>query len=167
MAPAIWKRAALLWLFVLTACTIQLVPTYDQALVDGLNKANTETLTLFAELEGQELGKESFATYEARYASVIGQFDALRQRAEARDVPPLAQRLLKLKTVERLCGTGVGATECVNITPKRLENILAGLRTLRDRHRNRGLASDSIELARGNYDPPIQLVLSIENALKR
>lgn len=168
MVPATLKRTILLWFFALAACTIHLVPSYDQGLVDGLNKANTETLTLFAELEGRnDLGKDTFATYEGRYASVIGQFSALKLRADARDVPPLAQRLLKLKAVERLCGTGADATECVNITPKRLDNIIAGLRTLRNQHRDRGLAPDSIDLARGNYDPPIQLVLSVENALKR
>ncbi|NIJ19578.1 hypothetical protein FHS95_001247 [Sphingomonas naasensis] len=166
MVPAILKRTVLLWVFVLAACTIHLAPSYDPALVDGLNKAHTETLTLFAGLETAS-GPETFPAYQERYASVIGQFEALRQRAEAREIPPLAGRLVKLKAVEKLCGSGADATECVNVTPKRLENIVAGLRVLRDRHRTRGLASDSVELARDAYDPAIHLALSVENALKR
>lgn len=166
MVPAILKKTVLLWVLMLAACTISLVPTYDQALVDGLNKANTETLTLFAELETAS-GPETFPTYQEHYASVIGQFEALEQRAAARQIPPLAERLLKLKAVEKLCGPGIDATECVNVTPKRLKNIVVGLRVLRDLHRANGLKSDSVELARGNYDPAIQLALSVENALKR
>ena len=39
MMPAIWKRAALLWVLVLAACTIQLAPAYDQALVQRARTA--------------------------------------------------------------------------------------------------------------------------------
>ena len=51
MVPAILKRSLLLWAFVLAACTVQLAPAYDPALVQGLDQTNAQTLTLFAELE--------------------------------------------------------------------------------------------------------------------
>lgn len=166
MVPAILKRSLLLWAFVLAACTVQLAPAYDPALVQGLDQTNAQTLTLFAELETGSPASQ-FDTYAPRYAALIGQFDALRQQAMARQIPPLARRLASLKLVERICRTDSDPTACVNTSPASLEQILSNLRRMRDTHRSAGLQPDIVALFRGGYDPAIAQALTVEAALKR
>jgi hypothetical protein len=162
----IWKRAVLLWAMLLAACTIQLVPDYDQALVEGLDEANTAALTLFAAVESGSPATE-FGEYEERYAELIGTFDALRQRAMSRQVPALADRLSRLGIVRDLCDSESDPSACVNTSPASLERVLQVLREMRDRHRSGGLAIDVVELFRTDYRTAVAQALTVENALKR
>ena len=167
MMPAIWKKAALLCAFVLAACTIQLAPSYDQALVEGLDEANTAALTLFAALETGSPQSE-FGEYEARYAELIGKFDALRQRALTRQIPPLAERLTRLSIVRDLCSSESDPSACVNTSPASLEQVLTLIRRMRDTHkRPGGLAPDIVQTFRDSYNVAIAQALTVENALKR
>jgi len=167
MMPAIWKRTALLWVFVLAACTIQLVPSYDQALVEGLSEANTAALTLFAALESGSPPSE-FAEYEDRYAELIGKFDALRQRALTRQIPPLAKRISSIRTVASFCDSEDNPTSCLNASPDSLKSVLALLRRMSNQHNTgSGLAPDIVETFRDSYNAAITPALTVENALKR
>lgn len=156
----------MLWVFVLAACTIQLVPGYDQALVEGLDQANTETLTLFAAVENGSPASK-FSDYEQRYAALIGRFDALRQRAANRQIPPLATRLSSLGVVQSICTSGNDPTACVNTSPASMEQVLVQLRRMRDRHQSHGLVPDLVARFREAYDPAIAQAITVENALKR
>jgi hypothetical protein len=166
MMPAILKRTAVLWALVLAACTIQLVPSYDQALVEGLDQANTQALTLFASVESGSPASE-FGDYEDRYATLIGTFDALRQRAANRQIPPLAARLSKVRIVRDFCNSESDPAGCVNVSPASLDRVLQVLRRMRDRHRSNGLAEDTVGLFRTDYNTAIAQALTVENALKR
>lgn len=168
MIPRIWKRAVFLCALLLAACTIQLVPSYDQALVDGLNEANSAALTLFASVESGS-PKERFADYEHSYAEVIGKFDALQQRADNRQIPPLASRLSKLKIVKDYCNSETDPNGCVNVSPASLKVVLKTLRMMRDTHRDNplGLEKDNVDLFKRQYDTAVAQALTVENALKR
>ena len=167
MMPAIWKRAVLLCAFALAACTIQLAPSYDQALVEGLDEANTTALTLFAALETGSPQSE-FGEYDDRYAELIGKFDALRQRALARQIPPLAERLTRLSIVRDLCDSESDPSACVNTSPASLDEVLKLLRRMRDAHNGPGgLAPDIVQTFRDSYNVAIAQALTVENALKR
>jgi hypothetical protein len=166
MMPAICRRAALLWVFVLAACTIQLAPAYDQALVEGLDQANTETLTLFVSLEDGSPSSK-FGDYEQRYASVIGRFEALVQRARMRQIPPLATRLSRLGPIQSICTSANDPTACVNTSPAALDEVLVQIRGMRTRHRSSGLAPDLVVNFRNAYNTAIAQALTVENALKR
>lgn len=166
MVPGIWKRAVLLWAVLLAACTVQLVPSYDQALVEGLDQANTAALTLFASVEtGSPAAK--FVDYEHTYADVIGKFDALQQRAASRQIPPLATRLSKLKIVEAYCNSATDPASCLNVSPSSLNVVLATLRQMRDTHKKSGLAPDAVDLFARQYKTAVAQALTVENALKR
>jgi hypothetical protein len=166
MARAILSKSLLLWCILLAACTIQLAPNYDPSLVDGLNQTNTATLTLFATLESGS-DKSSFPQFEQRYAEAIGATEALRQRAAGRAVPPLAARLSKLKIVHEVCSSGDDPAACVNTSPASLGRVLEDLRKLRDTHRTKGLASDTVDLIQRDYNTAMGQALAVENALKR
>lgn len=166
MAPPTKWLVALLWAILLSACTIQLVPSYDQALVEGLDSTNKEALTLFAAVEGGS-PKSEFGEYEQKYADVIGSFDALYQRASTRQVPPLAKRLARQRIVHDFCNSATDPASCLNVTPSSLGQVLSTLRRMRDTHKSRGLAPDIVQNFRDSYNPAIGQVLTVENALKR
>lgn len=150
----------------LSACTIQLVPSYDQALVEGIDETNTEALTLFASLEGGS-PKDKYPDFAEKYSETIGNFDALQQRASNRQVPPLAKRIARQKIVRDFCNSATDPTSCLNVTPQSLGVVLSQLRRMRDRHKASGLEPDTVQLFRANYDTAIAQVLTVENALKR
>jgi len=153
-------------LILLSGCAIQLVPDYDQALLDGLNDANTEALTLFAQVESGSPADE-FPSYARDYAREIGKFGALRQRAQSRYVPPLASRLAEKKIIRDFCASESNPTGCLNASPESIGEILSGLRTMRDLHRQRGLENGAVVAFRNRYDIQIDQALTVENALKR
>jgi hypothetical protein len=167
MIPMLWKKTVLLWVVVLAACTVQLVPSYDQALVEGLDDANTAALTLFASVEDGSPQSE-FAGYEERYAQLIGKFEALHQRAVNRQIPPLAARISRLSIVRDYCNSDSDPTACVNASPASLLRVLAVIRRMREQHGSaRGLAADIVGLFRNDYNTAVAQAITVENALKR
>lgn len=167
MARSLWQRTILVLAIFLSACTIQLAPDYDPALVDGLDGANRSALTLFAAVESGSPQAE-FDQFKPRYAELIGTFDALRQRAAARPIPPLAARMSKLRIVRDFCDSESDPAGCVNASPLSLQRVLEVLRTMRDRHGSaRGLAPDTVDLFRTDYKTAIEQALVVETALKR
>ena len=166
MIPAIWRKTVLLWTVLLAACTVQLAPAYDQALVEGLDASHAKALTLFAALETGSSAAE-FETYAPRYAELIGGFEGLRERALARQVPPLARRLSKARIVQDFCNSRDDPTACVNASPSSLERVVAVIRMLRNRHRSSGLEEETVRLLRRDYSLAIGQAITVENALKR
>ncbi|MEO9600258.1 hypothetical protein [Parasphingorhabdus sp.] len=153
-------------LFLFSGCAIQLVPDYDQALLDGLNDANTEALTLFAQVESGSTAEE-YPSHARDYAVLIGKFGALRQRAQSRYVPPLASRLAEKKIIRDFCASETNPNGCLNASPASIGEILANIRRMRDLHRERGLQSGAVVAFRNRYDIQIDQALTVENALKR
>jgi hypothetical protein len=166
MTAGLVRRAVVLWAVVLAACTVQLAPAYDQALAEGLDATNTQALTLFASLENGSPASE-FGGYEQRYAELIGRFEALRQRALTRQVPPLARRLSSLRIAQSFCNSENDPTACVNASPSSLQEVLSLLRRMRDRHRSSGIEGDTVAVFRASYDVAIAQALTVENALRR
>jgi len=168
MMPAISRYVLLPWLFVLTACTVQLVPSYDRDLVQGLDQAHVEALTLFASVDGEEGSPATaFTGLEQRYASVIGRFEALRQRAQGRPIPPLARRISRLGIVRDFCNSQSDPSGCVNASPGSLAEVLSLFRRMRSRHQRGGLPPDVVALFRQSYDAAIEQALTVERALQR
>ena len=112
-------------LALLSACTMSLVPQYQQSLVDGIEAANTKALTLFASVaDGSP--KSEYAKYEATYDQLIGSFNALAVSAASRPVPPLAANLL-FGRLKDACATEANAATCVNSTSNKLLWSICGL----------------------------------------
>ena len=135
------SRAILASLLIsLAACTVRLVPDYQPTLVDGLNKANNDTLVLFAALQ-QGVAPTTYAVYAKRYDVAIGAFSALKTQAEARDVPPLGVSLvdkvkkLGVATLAKVCPD---SSDCVNPTPKILDSVIGTLTEVQRVHKQKG-----------------------------
>ena len=150
-------------LTMLSACTIQLAPDYDQELVAGLDKANEETLTIFASLAGGS-DKSDYDDYKERYSKAIGAFTALRQRAETRQLPPLTKRLEKVNFVSAACPQ---INDCVNTSPDAIQRVIENLKTLQNRHLNSGIPPDLVNGFETRHQTAIQQALFVERALER
>jgi hypothetical protein len=151
------------WLALLASCTVQLVPDYDPALATGLDAANTSALQLFAALDGGS-PPEQFETYAADYATIIGQLDALRQRAETRPLPPLAERLGDARFLTEVCGAPAA---CLNASPASLGRAVTVLSTMQRAHRGNGLPADQVGLFKTDYETAMKQALFVEQALQR
>jgi hypothetical protein len=158
--------AVLIALVVLAGCSLQLVPQHDPSIVDGLNTTNTKTLTLFSALANGS-PKAKFADYKARYDEVIGAFDALRLKAEARPVPQIGQTIASLGPLRDICGTGSGTNACINSSPASMETIVMILSGLRDLHLQSGLPADDVAISKQMYVTSVAQALKVETALKR
>jgi hypothetical protein len=150
----------------LSGCAIQLAPDYDAKLHEGLVEANKDALTLFAKVETGSKQTE-YAKLSDEYASVIASFDALRQRAVARQNPPLTQRLARMKFFASFCDAKNDPEDCLSSTNRALDGMVNVLRQLRDTHQVRDLSVERVDTLRKSYDQKIDQALTVETALKR
>ncbi len=155
----------------LAACETQLAPPYDETLVEELTAADEKTLVLFSAVsDGSEAS--AFPQFAPRYEELIGKFGALGHRAEARPVPPLAQKLAdqlaKYKVLREVCGGDQGDPgSCVNSSPSAINTIVENLSKMRQTHKATGLQEDAVALFENAYKISIQQALTVETALKR
>jgi hypothetical protein len=71
----------------LGGCATQLAPSYSQSIVDGLNAANTQTMTMFATVSAGVTPDTFAAARQQQYNAIIGQFSALESQVAARPMP--------------------------------------------------------------------------------
>lgn len=84
-----WFRALPLVLaaaFVSSACTIQLAPVYDQALVSGIRLVNSDIMELYA-TTGMGVDQSTFPKRIDQYNKIIGRVDALKLQSQSRPIP--------------------------------------------------------------------------------
>lgn len=84
--PAVGRFFALLLVLPLWACAVQLAPSYQQSIVDNLNNANLQTMTLFATIS-TGVTKDTFPARQQTYNTIIGQFSAIESQVQSR--PPV------------------------------------------------------------------------------
>lgn len=150
----------------LSACTISLVPAYDEALTADLEDANKQALVLFAKLENGSPANK-FSDFTDSYSELIGAFEDLKQRAETRPMPPLAKRLQKTEIFQSFCNSKDNPMSCLNASPGSMGQVLTTLRMMRDTHRVSGLTAALMPGFKREYETAIRQALTVESALKR
>lgn len=81
------RFVALAWMVTLGSCAVQLAPAYNQSIVDGLNGANTQAMTMFATVSAGVTADTFAASRQAQYNSLIGAFSALESQVASRPMP--------------------------------------------------------------------------------
>jgi len=142
----------------LVGCTAHLAPDYDQAIVDGLTKANIQAMTLFASVSSGTTVTSPFSAREQAYNSTIGEFDALRLEILARPVPQPPSFLAS--------PTNAGGPPTAP-SANSLKTIVTTLTRMRDRDRSGPMPADVVELFKKNYELSFNQALTYEDALKR
>ncbi len=167
------KAILVLAMLALTACTVSLLPDYNEELHKGLNDANEKAQTLFSALETGAT-PQNFAKVEKQYHETIGQFSALLAQAKTRPQPnvsdTLERRLKQIPTIQKACATlsqEDGDPPCLGVvTPRALSEIVETLTAMRDGHKAKGLGSGTLEFLIGDYALSIEQALTVETALQ-
>jgi len=129
----------------LVGCATQSAPSYDQAIVDSLSKADKDTLTLYASVS-HGTTRDTVTKRLADYNSVIGAFDAIRIDVNARANPAPAIPVP---------------------TAGKVKEIIETLNNLRDTDVATGLKPGFVATSKGDYELAIVPALFYEKALKR
>lgn len=149
----------------LAGCGIRLAPSYDRAIVDGLTRANEETMTLFASLAAGA-PKNTFAAREPSYGALIGRFEALRLEAQVRPLPQTSIPVALVfgnnpQTQQRI------AEATTAPTPDILATIIRTITTMREADRKQGLLPIVVQGFKQEFTISMQQALTYEKALER
>jgi hypothetical protein len=147
----------------LVGCMAHLAPDYDQAIVDGLTKANEQAMTLFASVSSGTTLASPFSAREAAYNSTIGKFDALRLEVLARPVPQPPSSRASPTNGAALGAAGPPRAPSANS----LTTIVKSLTQMRNRDKSGPMPADVVALFKNNYELSFSQALTYEEALKR
>ena len=152
-------------ILLLAGCSVQLAPSYDSTILDGLTSANEQAMTLFASVSSGTEGSP-FSDRETTYNELIGKFGALRLQALARPTPqPLVLDYLGLAP------SAATASEPENRlkapTADILATIIDKLTRMRDKDKAGSLTKEFVELFENSYELSITQAIAYEKALQR
>jgi hypothetical protein len=152
-------------ILLLAGCSVQLAPSYDTTILDGLTSANEQAMTLFASVSSGTEGSP-FSDRETTYNELIGKFGALRLQALARPTPqPLILDYLGLAP------SAATASEPENRlkapTADILATIIDKLTRMRDKDKAGSLTKEFVELFENSYELSITQAIAYEKALQR
>jgi hypothetical protein len=143
-------------LLMLTGCATQLAPSYSQSIVDGLNAANTQTMTMFATVSAGVPATTFAAERQTQYNAIIGQFSALESQVAARPMPqpPLGSSKFTPEEWQKVLATAP--------TKGSLDTIVSVLTKMRDEDQKNGFSKVITGCASAALDP--SLVCGFQNA---
>jgi hypothetical protein len=151
--------------FVLAGCALRLAPSYDRSIVDGLARANEETMTLFASLVSG-VAKDTFAKREPIYDELVGRYDALRLQAQGRPAPQTsASAALFLGNDAQAQQRIADATAAP--TPAILASLIRTMTMMRETDRKQGLQPIVVQNFKREFEISMQQALTYEKALER
>jgi hypothetical protein len=153
-----------LFLFLASACTTQIGPSYDPNLYEKIANENTEILKFFATVS-QGTSKQDFTSRARQYDEAIGTLDALAMEADARPMPSdgvtswirkqLADRQLTVKSDGRPASVIA------------LEEASRTIRTMREADRESAMNPFVVEAYRNQTAFMMKVALAYENYLNR
>jgi len=147
------------WLCAVTlaACAVRFAPDYDDEIVQSLNSHTEETSKFFAKIVGGT-NRADFGKRAEAYASLIGKYDALALRLEARAYPkPVLPGFLG--------GRSPVPSEAPSIAP--IKKISATLEQMKKFDQTRSISSVEVAAYRKIFEIETRNALTYENALKR
>ena len=151
------RSAAVLCVFLLLGgCATQLAPSYSQSIVDGLNTANTQTMTMFATVSAGVTPDTFVANRQAQYNGLIGQFMALESQVAARPQPqpPLGTSAIAPEDWQKVISTAP--------TKGSLDTIVSIITKMRDEDQAKGFKAVMTGCTSAALDP--SLVCGFQNA---
>jgi hypothetical protein len=149
----------------MAGCTVQLAPSYDTTIVDGLTSANEQAMTLFASVSSGTEGSP-FSDREKTYDELIGKFGALRLQALARPTPqPAILNYLELTPSAETASEPGNRLKAP--TPDILATIIDKLTRMRDKDKAGSLTKELVALFENSYELSITQALAYEKALQR
>lgn len=163
---AIFQRTIVCALVLLLAgCTVTLAPPYDKALVEGLQKGNTEVMTFFASVsDGTQA--ETFGQRKDAYARFIGHFDALALRAHTRVMPSDKKAVRKVNESIDIPKSRI-PEDFKTPSATAMTHISEALTVMRNADQKQGLTATEVKGFKGNITIYLTQALVYERFLKR
>ena len=150
--------------FMVLGCAATLAPTYDKALFEGLTASNSGVMEFFASVAGGTT-KETFEHRQARYANLIGRFDAMEIQARARPVP---NTKVTAKINEILTKRGLPIPDDNEIpSAVALGKISGTLAKMRDTDKKQGVTATEVQAFRNQVAIYLDQALTYESFLER
>lgn len=148
--------AAFASLVLLSGCAVQLAPSYSPGLVEGLNTANTQTMTMFATVSAGVTADTFVAQRQTQYNAIIGQFSALESQVAARPMPqpPLGGSKIAPADWQKVLASAP--------TKGSLDTIVSVLTKMRDEDQAHGFSKVITGCTSAALDP--SLVCGFQNA---
>ncbi|NUT76828.1 hypothetical protein HNO86_17445 [Pseudomonas sp. C1C7] len=150
------RGMAIVLVLAVEACTTQLAPLYDQALVEGLTSVNAKTMELMASAVGGTT-KETFANRENQYNHVIGCLDALALQAAARPAPTNSLATTSSTSGESQITTSSTALKEISKTVSRMREV----------DKKQGVTGVEVQAFKGQVLTYMDQALTYESALER
>ncbi len=150
----------------LVGCATQLAPPYDKAVVDGLNAANTEAMTLLAEVSNGT-SKDTFAKREEKYNALIGKLEALSVSAGARPMPTNKATDLINRSLEKRGAPPLQDDDATPPSAHAIRRIAETFAKMRDTDMKSGLNPQLVSAFKGQISIYFDQAITYENFLKR
>lgn len=154
-----------LFVLILSGCAARLAPDYDQSFYDQIVSVNQSVGILFSELEING-AKSGFSKASVSYAKVLGSLKSLHILSQSRPLPSNLEKLSKIKSLSEICGQGHELSDCLNDTPDKLEEIIAIVTAVRDRHQLHGVSQSLLSGYQNAYTGLMQQILVYEGYLE-
>jgi hypothetical protein len=162
-----WRQLALvLCVAWLSGCATQLAPAYDKAVVDGLNAANTDTMTLFASASGGTQAA-TFNAREAHYNGTIGKLDALAVQAASRPVPKNKVTDAVNQLLDKRKISTVSDDDATPPSVAAIQKVSATLGKMRDTDHQQGLTALEVQGFKNIAVISFDQAITYENFLNR
>jgi hypothetical protein len=149
----------------LAGCALRFAPNYDRSIVDGLGRANEESMTLFASLVSG-VAKDSFPKREPIYDELIGRFDALRLQAQVRPAPQVSAAVSLVLGNDSQSQQRI-AEAAAAPTPAILATLIRTITMMRETDRKQGLQPIVVQTFKREFEISMQQALTYEKALER
>ena len=153
-------------LLFLAGCTTQLAPSYDKAVVDGLNTTNTETMTLLASMSGGTKAAD-YSSRAPQYTVLIGKLDALAILAASRPIPKNKISDAVNKVLEKRGTAPVTEDDATPPSAHAIQKISETIAKMRDTDKKQGVTATEVMAFKGQVTIYFDQAITYENFLQR
>jgi hypothetical protein len=160
------RALTLLACVALAACQINLAPSYDKAVVDGLARASEESLTLLAEASGGT-SAGTFPSRAKAYNQLIGKLEALALAAGARPMPKNKATEAVNRALEKRGAQPLEDDEATPPSAHAIAKVAETLAKMRDTDRKQGVTALEVEAFKGQVRIYLDQAITYENFLQR
>ncbi len=152
----------------LLSCKVQLAPSYDELLIKDINETYKNTYIFFASLE-DSITLKSYESRLAIYSKLIGQYNALHIRSQARPVPNKKAEVKVYNVLANKFDHDTIFNEVDDVYPSAhaFKAISKSLTELRNQDSNSGIHLDVLTLLKNEIDIYMDQAITYENHLKR
>ncbi len=162
------RLICLSWLSVLlflSACAVQLAPTYDKEIVSTLANSNIDAMTMFATV-ANGTSAQDFSSRADKYAGLIGKLDALAIQAGARPQPKnkVTDAINNILVQRGMAAVGEDANMPSVTAVKKISETVS---KMRDVDQKQGLRALEVKAFKGQATLYFEQAITYENFLQR